>query len=40
MGKKVSTGTTRGMKMFNPKTHKLTRKSSKSKGGSGMGGGF
>ena len=27
-----------GMKMFNPKTHKLVRKSKK--GGSGMGGGF
>jgi len=35
-----STGTTKGMRMFNPKTHKLTRKSSKGKSGSGMGGGF
>ena len=35
-----STGTTKGMRMFNPKTHKLKRKPSKSKGGSGMGGGF
>jgi len=34
-----STGTTKGMRMFNPKTHKLVRKP-KSKGGSGMGGGF
>ena len=34
-----STGTTKGMRMFNPKTHKLDRKT---KGGSksGMGGGF
>ena len=29
----------RGMRMFNPKTHKLVRKSKKG-GGSGMGGGF
>jgi len=28
----------RGMRMFNPKTHKLVRKSKK--GGAGMGGGF
>lgn len=37
---KVKAGTTKGMRMFNPKTHKLTRKSSKGKSGGGMGGGF
>jgi len=37
---KNSSGTTKGMRMFNPKTHKLQRKSKSSKSRGSMGGGF
>lgn len=32
--------TRKGMRMFNPKTHKLTRKKSRGSGGGMMGGGI